>query len=118
MQMHKNENEKSLVCRSFAFSEMAAQKMEWSLNTLDAIGTFDKDLSTEEKIQESIKAVTPAAEYFPGIRTQPHWILAWYLPGSSLTERVSQVLQNMLQCDNDVDVNDGEQDSPGVDWID
>lgn len=46
--------------------EMAAQKMEWSLNTLDAIGTFDKDLSTEEKIQESIKAVTPAAEYFPG----------------------------------------------------
>lgn len=49
--------------------ELAAQRMERALNTMDLIGTFGKDLSTVEKIEENVRKYTPVAEYFPGGNT-------------------------------------------------
>ncbi|EFO26574.1 hypothetical protein LOAG_01916 [Loa loa] len=46
--------------------EMAAQKMEWSLNTMNAVGAFDKDFSSVEKIEAILRAASPLTEYFPG----------------------------------------------------
>ncbi|VIO88725.1 Uncharacterized protein BM_BM6038 [Brugia malayi] len=46
--------------------EVAAEKMKWSLNTINAVGTFDKDFSSVEKIETILKAASPSAEYFPG----------------------------------------------------
>lgn len=34
---------------------------------MNAVGTFDKDLSSIEKIEATIRALTPLADYFPGI---------------------------------------------------
>ncbi|VDM43938.1 unnamed protein product [Toxocara canis] len=46
--------------------DMAAQQMEWSLNAMDAVGIFDKDLSSVESIHKEVRNITPVAEYFPG----------------------------------------------------
>lgn len=40
--------------------------MAWALNTLNAVGAFNQDFSSIEKIHEAVRAVTPIAEYFPG----------------------------------------------------
>ncbi|VDK85129.1 unnamed protein product [Onchocerca ochengi] len=45
--------------------EMAEQKMKWSLNAMNAIGVFEKDLSSIEKIEEILEAIIPLNEYFP-----------------------------------------------------
>uniref|UniRef100_A0A0M3HIV5 CRAL_TRIO_N domain-containing protein n=1 Tax=Ascaris lumbricoides TaxID=6252 RepID=A0A0M3HIV5_ASCLU len=46
--------------------DLAAQKMEWSLNAMDAVGIFEKDLSSVELIHKEVRNITPIAEYFPG----------------------------------------------------
>lgn len=46
---------------------MAAQKMKWALNTMNAVGAFEKDLSSVEKIEATLRAETPITEYFPSI---------------------------------------------------
>ncbi|VDK26184.1 unnamed protein product [Anisakis simplex] len=45
---------------------MAAQKMEWALNTMNAVGVFDMDLSSVDAVQKAVRSITPIAEYFPG----------------------------------------------------
>ncbi|VDO40300.1 unnamed protein product, partial [Onchocerca flexuosa] len=45
--------------------EMAEQKMKWSLNAMNAVGVFEKDLSSIEKIEETLKATIPLNDYFP-----------------------------------------------------
>uniref|UniRef100_A0A0M3HKN7 CRAL_TRIO_N domain-containing protein n=1 Tax=Ascaris lumbricoides TaxID=6252 RepID=A0A0M3HKN7_ASCLU len=46
--------------------DLAARKMEWSLNAMDAVGIFEKDLSSVELIHKEVRNITPIAEYFPG----------------------------------------------------
>uniref|UniRef100_A0A915Q3H6 CRAL-TRIO domain-containing protein n=1 Tax=Setaria digitata TaxID=48799 RepID=A0A915Q3H6_9BILA len=46
--------------------EMAAQKMEWSLNAMNAVGAFEKDLSSVEKIEAILADASPIHYFFPG----------------------------------------------------
>uniref|UniRef100_A0A0R3RWK5 CRAL-TRIO domain-containing protein n=1 Tax=Elaeophora elaphi TaxID=1147741 RepID=A0A0R3RWK5_9BILA len=46
--------------------EMAAQKMKWALNTMDVVGAFEKDLTSFEKIETTLREESPFHEYFPG----------------------------------------------------